>query len=379
VSLSTSLLIASAAKKFAEKLTWGGVINYIGIPINKDLEKNFASIFSEINPDVLHVIGAEGQPSLDAVTAFNNPNRTIVSICGIRKLIARHFFDGIPEKIAHRRTLRDIVKNDSLMKYQKAFYDSAEVELKIVKYCKNFFGRTDFDRAFVTQINPDCNYFHCNEILRGEFYSSEKLWNYNACEKHSLLMSQAHYPLKGLHFLIEAMGILAEKYPDIKLSVGGYTIRIIPKDFKDYMMQSSYARYCWDMIKKYNLQDKITFTGPIDTNSMLEEFLKAHVFVSPSTMENESNSLSEAKILGVPCTASYVGGVTNRVKHKEDGYLYPFNEPYMLAYYVDEIFQMKERAAELGQKARENILKLVDPKTNAARNLEVYKKLMEKN
>lgn len=259
------------------------------------------------------------------------------------------------------------------------FIKAGETELKIIKYCKNFLGRTDFDRAVLTQINPDCNYFHCGEILREEFYSAEKLWNYDACEKHSLFTSQAHYPIKGLHFLLESMGILAKKYPDAKLYVGGRTIKILPKNFQEYMLQSSYARYCYGIIKKYNLQDKIIFTGMMDAASMIEKMLKVNVFVCPSALENSSNALCEAKILGMPCVASNVGGISNLIKHKEDGYLYPFNEPYMLAYYVDEIFQIKERAAELGQKARENILKLVDPKTNAARNLEVYKKLMEKN
>ena len=50
----------------------------------------------------------------------------------------------------------------------------------------------------------------------------------------------------------------------------------------------------------------------------------------------------------------------------------------MLAYYIDEIFEMKEKAAELGQKARENILKIVDPKTNVDRTFEVYKQLVNK-
>jgi len=275
--------------------------------------------------------------------------------------------------------LRDIIKNDSIYKQQTAFYKSGETERQIVKYCKNFFGRTDFDRAFVTQINPACNYFYCGEILREEFYSTEKLWSYEACEKHSIFSSQAHYPIKGLHFLLEAIGILAKKYPDIKLYVGGHTIRILPKSFKDYMLQSSYARYCWDIIKKYNLQDKIIFTGVMDTNTMLQQFLKANVFVCPSTMENSPNSLCEAKLLAMPCVASNAGGISNLMQHEEDGYLYPVNWPHMLAYYIDKIFEMKERAADLGQKARENILKLVDPKTNGDRTIEVYRQLMEKN
>jgi len=367
-------------KEFRGKIDLGGgEFEYIGIPVNpanQSIESRFSELFAEIKPDILHVFGTENPNYFKIVKTFNNPDRTITALQGLAEIYGRHIPDGIPERVVRGKTLRDIIRGDSILKWQRNFYKAGKIERQAVEYCKNFFGRTDFDHAFVKQINPDCNYFHCGEILRGEFYSSEKLWSYENCDKHSLFTSQAHYTLKGLHFLIEAMGILAKKYPDIKLHVGGHTIRVIPKNFKDYMCQCSYARYCWSLVKKYNLQDKITFTGVMDTNTMLQQFLKSHVYVCPSTMENSPNSLCEAKLLAMPCVASDVGGISNLMKHKEDGYMYPVNEPYMLAYYIDEIFEMKERAAELGQKARENILKLVDPKTNTDRTIEVYRQLI---
>ena len=64
--------------------------------------------------------------------------------------------------------------------------------------------------------------------------------------------------------------------------------------------------------------------------------LKSNVIVVPSIVENESNSLTEAHILGVPTVAAFSGGMTNRIIHKKTGFLYPFNDYTMLANYIME-------------------------------------------
>lgn len=43
---------------------------------------------------------------------------------------------------------------------------------------------------------------------------------------------------------------------------------------------------------------------------MIESYKRAHAYVSASSMENESNSLSEAKMLGMPVISSYAGGTS---------------------------------------------------------------------
>ena len=139
-----------------------------------------------------------------------------------------------------------------------------------------------------------------------------------------------------------------------------------------------YGKYIKKLIKDYKLEKSIIFTEPLDEKQMCERFLKSNIFVSASTIENESNSLSEAKMLGVPSVSSYVGGVIDRINHNEDGFFYQHDAPYMLAYYVCEIFSNKDIALKFSKKAREKAMKTHDRETNANRLIEIYRNILPK-
>ena len=71
---------------------------------------------------------------------------------------------------------------------------------------------------------------------------------------------------------------------------------------------------------------------------MITEYLNAHLFICPSSIENSPNSLGEAQLLGVPVIAAYVGGTPDMVAHNETGLLYRFEEVEMLAEHIRNIF-----------------------------------------
>ena len=110
---------------------------------------------------------------------------------------------------------------------------------------------------------------------------------------------------------------------------------------------------------------------------MCAAYLRAHVFVSCSTVENESNSLSEAKVLGMPTVASFVGGVVDRVTHGHSGYAYPADAPYLLAHFVGEIFDNDDMAIRMGQAAQAEARVVNDRMVNHSTLLEVYASVLE--
>ena len=74
--------------------------------------------------------------------------------------------------------------------------------------------------------------------------------------------------------------------------------------------------------------------------------------LSGSVVENSPNSVCEALLLGVPTVASNVGGTSDVLAHKKEGYLYECDHAVMGAYYIDRIFSSREEAEAFGREAQ---------------------------
>ena len=146
---------------------------------------------------------------------------------------------------------------------------------------------------------------------------------------------------------------------------------------KDRLRMSSYGKYVRELIEKYHLQGRVEYTGFLSEVEMRQRFLKAHVFVSPSTIENSPNSVGEAMLLGMPVVSSDVGGVKNLMTHGEEGFVYDSNASYMLAHYVCQIFGDRALAEKLGQAAHKKASVTHDKTINCERMLAIYNEILE--
>ena len=133
--------------------------------------------------------------------------------------------------------------------------------------------------------------------------------------------------------------------------------------------------YLAELARKYHLEDRIDFLGSLSAEQMKAEYLKANVFVLPSTVENSPNSLGEAMLLGVPCVSADVGGVTDLMTPGTEGRVYPGNAPYLMAYHIRELFAMEDTAGILGRAAREHAGRTHNPKINKETLLQIYRQL----
>ena len=99
----------------------------------------------------------------------------------------------------------------------------------------------------------------------------------------------------------------------------------------------------------------ILLIGALGTSEMKEQFLKANVFVCPSSIENSSNSLAEAQILGVPCVASRRGGTPTLIPNERMGLLYDFDDTAALGRCICRVFESYDTFdnAPMRQMARE--------------------------
>ncbi len=343
----------------------------------ENYEKCFEEILKKEKPDIVHIFGTEYIHSLAMVNVCRKMNiidKTLLQIQGLILPCSRHYCSGLPNKIIYTpETIHDIKRFNSIAKEKKQFEKRGIYETEIISKVSHITGRTDFDRAYTYQINPNANYYFCNENLRNSFYQNS--WDINKCEKHSIFVSQCNYPLKGFHFLLEALPAILKKYPDTHVYTTGNDL--CNRGFIQKQADTTYKLYLSNLIKKYNLQDKITFLGVLDEQKMCERFCNSHLFVSPSTIENSPNSLGEAMLLGVPVVASDVGGVKNMIVHDKEGFIYQHDAPYMLAYYVCKIFDNNEIAMRFSDNAKIHALKSHDRNTNCRKIIEIYNSLLQ--
>lgn len=325
----------------------------LGLPYEYrvETEKMFTKELRGFSPDVIHIWGTEYAHTLAMANAAEREgmlDRLAVSIQGLCSVIARHYTEGIPYAVQRSTTFRDLVRRDNILQQQKKFALRGELETKALQKARHVIGRTHWDEACTRLINPAAVYHFCNETLRENFYEGQ--WRYEGCEKHRIFASSCEYPVKGFHYLLEAFGEVAKAYPDATLAVPGQSF-LKAGNLKQKIRRSRYQTYLESLARRYHLEDRIEFLGSLSAGEMKREYLKANVFVMPSTIENSPNSLGEAMLLGVPCVAGDVGGVTSMLEHKKEGFVYQSAAPYVLAHFIRSVFDMEDNAESLGAAA----------------------------
>lgn len=345
-------------------------------PENYDpgLEARIQGILKDAKPDMIHIFGTEFPHCLAAVRAFHNPQKTLIGIQGLCGEIAKTYRAGLPENVFKQTSFRDVVRQDSMRQQQNKFYQRAENERQALLLTDHITGRTEFDRAETTKINPRANYYLMNETMRQEFYEGE--WKAEQTECHSIFLGQGDYPLKGMHFLLEAMGRLKENYPDLKLYVAGNSI-ISYETAKDKCKLSAYGKYLLVLIRLYELQDQVIVLGRLSAEEMKTQFLRSSVFVCPSVMENSPNTIGEAMLLGVPVVASKTGGIPSMVEDGVTGLLFHNGDAEDLADSIDRIWSDQTLVKELSAHERIRASYIHDGSKNYERLLEIYREILE--
>lgn len=334
----------------------GKKITYYTIPYgkgntkyNKEYEAYWKEINKIINPDIIHIHGTEFTHGLAYINACGN-EKVVISIQGLKSGIAPFYLADLNWKdIYGNLTFHDIIKGN-LYHGQRTFSKTGELEKEAIRKVKHIIGRTSWDRAHTWAINPNAKYHVCNEILREEFYDGST-WSYEKCTPYTIFLSQGYYPLKGLHQLLKAMPLILKQYPETRIRVAGGDITQ-NKGISGLIHFTGYGKIVKRLIKKFNLNNKIAFIGPLNAEEMKAEYLNANIFVCPSSIENSPNSLAEAQILGVPCVASYVGGIADMMQGCEEN-LYRFEEQEMLAEKVCTIFANKEEQCNMIRTAKQ--------------------------
>lgn len=328
----------------------------------RDLDR-CVELVQRLNPDLVHVHGSERFFGLLATREMIKVP-ALISIQGLVDACLPVFFGSLsPREIWESETWFEVATRRGLLWRYRDYLKGAALGREILANGKAFMGRTDWDRAHLASVNPGAAYFHGDEILRPQFYGPR--WELNACDRHSVIFTNAgSEPRRGIEVLVDAMQIVRREFPDAELRLAGTLGN-----------RRGYDRFLRRRIVQAGLENSIRYLGFLNADQMVEQLRCAHAFALPSFMENSSNSLCEAMLAGLPCAASYAGGIPSLIDHERTGLMFPAGDAPLLAESIQRIFRDDELASCLGRSARAAASERHAPARIVAQVMQAYETL----
>ncbi len=346
---------------------------------NTELSKlisDCSKIISEFSPEIIHIEGTEFLHSKAMLCAAKEKNiPAVVSMQGILNGYYNYQCGQLPiDDMMFSKSLTNIFSAWILhLRKTRWFKPRMKSEKEIIENADYILGRTTWDRAHSYAINPKAKYYPCSRILRAPFY--EEKWSLEKAERHSIYVGNGYNALKGVHFVVMALPYLIREYPDIKVYVAGY--KPYQENDKRSILKKGYAAYLKKLIYDLGVQDYIEFTGPLKAHQVAEKLSKVNAYVLCSTIENSPNTLGEAMMVGTPCVAAYVGGVSDMAEDGKEALFYRSDDPKLLAWNIKRIFDSDELALSLSEAGKKKALITHDAERNAQLLIDAYTDILK--
>lgn len=346
-----------------------------GTYLNKNLISSYQKAIKDFKPDIIHIHGVEKNFGL--IRKYIDINIPIV--CSIQGLV-NPCYDSLKYSVAtlhlnKYRSLKNRLGRGGVKAALKSWKNYSFIEKKILEINEYFIGRTLWDKSQLKAYNENAKYFQGEELLREPFYN--KTWNAKECIRHRIFISSAAYPLKGFHILLKAAAILKEKFPDIQIVAPKSALDLNSSALKNLLIAEDYDNYLKKEVRRLKLKDHLVLFSNLSATEMANEYNKAHVFVLPSFMENSSNALGEAMLVGTPVVVSPVGGVLSIVKDEESALVFPAGDYAMMAHQIERVFENDELALKLSMNAKSVAQRRHDIKRTTTQYINIYKDVIQ--
>ncbi len=333
-------------------------------------------ILSDFAPDIVHIEGTEFlHARAMQISAKENSIPAVISLQGV--------LNGQYSYQCGQLPIDDMMFSSSMTKILAAwllhlrktrwYKPRMKSEKEIIENADYILGRTTWDRAHSYALNPNAKYYPCSRILREPFYNHK--WDINKMQRHSIYVGNGYHALKGVHFVVEALPYLIKEYPDIKVYVAGY--KPYQENDKRSFLKKGYGSYLRKLIYDLGVQEHIEFTGPLKANQVAEKLSCVNAYVLCSTIENSPNTFGEAMMVGTPCVAAYVGGVSDMAQDGKEALFYRNDDPKLLAWNLKRIFDNDDLALSLSEAGKEKARFTHDADRNAQMLLDAYTDILE--
>lgn len=316
-------------------------------------------VIDEFKPDLVHVFGTEmGYGKL----LMNRSERVLFHLQGLIAPYCEVFFPLGFSKLNLLRYagLGPLLRGITPVNTFKYFKKRADREIAIIRHWKYFVGRTEWDRNYIQLINPRAIYFHCEEVLRKEFFLDQWHQPSELANGSNIVIGTtiSSFLYKGLDLIYKVMDLLTNYR--IQWKVFGISDN-------DSLINLTRKTIC-NNDKSYNIE----FFGQINACSLINELKTCHFYVHPSYIDNSPNSICEAMLLGMPILSSCAGGIKSLIIDKETGFLFNPYDKYDLSGLLVYLISNYEKAKIAGKKARETAITRHSPESVLDRLSVIY-------
>ena len=228
--------------------------------------RHISRIIDQVNPDLIHLFGAENPRYGAAVLDCDPRIPVLVTIQGF----------------IHRQRIFHPSYNTRIR---------CQYEEKVIKHCKHFSGDYEAE-SVVRRFNPAVQsykslYFPVNEAL---VYKTEP-----QPITYDVLFAGALTKPKGFGDFLELVRLLKQAKPNIIAGVVGYA--------------HAYAEAI-PFIEKHELQENVIWLGRFPSQEdLFKAYRQSKLFIAPTYNDCFASTLRENMLLGTPCVAYRTGGI----------------------------------------------------------------------
>lgn len=312
---------------------------YLGFFRDNRHTDKLLKVVEDFKPDLIQVFGSEGE------FGYIIDHVKVPVIIHIQGIINACVDNWLPRGVTVGRILRLSPLWNS-MRATGLYFDylqllkDARREKKIIASCRYFMGRTQWDRSVIKLMSPEAQYFHCDEMIRDQFWQTK--WSLNDSETMiiSTTMNPAIY--KGLDMILKSASLLSQLGVNYVWNIYGLTA-------------GNQIVLLYEKLLNIRFADtNVNFAGPVGPEELAANLQNTTIFVHPSHVDNSPNSVCEAMLMGVPVVAANVGGLPSLIQNQHDGMLYSDNDQYILVSTIIELCADKAKLREISTNAKKN-------------------------
>lgn len=178
-------------------------------------------------------------------------------------------------------------------------------------------------------------------------------------DDHNLLFLGRLCNEKGISELLDAVSIVSQKYPNIRLYLGGI--------WEDNNLKK----------KAVILKKHVKYLGWIDDKKKERCMEKCSIFVLPTYFEGQPISLLEAMAKGMAVVSTEVGGIPQIVTSGRDGILIPPKDTQALAKSICELLDDTDTKKQLGINARARVTQSYNIRERVDELVAIYANMMQ--